>query len=150
MAMVTVKLTHFPCFLAALLGLVCLGCRYNSESHPSVPRYVVTARPIDIGLGAGLCIAIDPTDNRGVWWWGPGGSGCPSRSTGPEVFHAEDASVSQSAKSGPIAVSFRLGTHSMTRPFVDVRLVLESDQLRVVESGVRVPTRRRNDLNVPG
>jgi len=110
----------------------------------------VTARPIDIGLGAGLCIAVDPADPRGVWWWEPGDSGCARRSTGPGVFHAEDASVSQSAKSGPIGVRFRLGTHSMTRPFVDVRLVLESDELRLAESGVRVPTQRRNDLNVPG
>jgi len=150
MAPVTVRLTHFGYGLAMLLGLVSVECGVTSGPSSSVPRYVVTARPLDIGVGAGVCIAIDPADRQGVWWWEPGGSGCASRSTGPGVFHAEDATVSQSAKSGPISIRFHLGTHSMARPIVDVRLAIERDELRVVESGARVPTQRRNDLNVPG
>jgi hypothetical protein len=71
-------------------------------------------------------------------------------SAGPGVFHAEEARVSESAQPGPIDISFRLGTHSTTRPFVDVRLVLEGGNLRAVESGARVPIERRNDLDVPG
>jgi hypothetical protein len=57
--------------------------------------------------------------------------------------------VSQPAQPGPIDISFRLGTHSTTRPFVDVRLALESGDLRAVESGAHVPIERRNDLDVP-
>ena len=150
MAPIVVRLARCGCAFATLLGLVSGACRLTSRTHPSIPRYVVSTRPIDIGLGAGFCIAVDPADRQGVWWWEPGGSGCASRSTGPDVFKAEHASVSRPAKSGPIAISFRVGTHSITRPFVDVRLVLESGELRVVESGARVPTERRNDLDVPG
>ena len=149
MAPVAVGLTRSGCCLLCLFGLVLAGCGFTSESQFSVPRYVVTDRPIDVGVGPGLCVAVDQVDPQGVWWWQPGGPGCVSRSTGPGVFHAEEARVSQSAQSGPIAISFRLGTHSMTRPFVDVRLVLENGDLRAFESGVRVPTHRRNDLDVP-
>ena len=63
------------------------------------------------------------------------GQVAPVAPPAPSVFHAEDARVSQSAQSGPIALSFRLGTHSVTRLFVDVRLVLESGDLRSVEVG---------------
>jgi hypothetical protein len=107
------------CCLPLILGLVLVACGSKPDPQSAVPRYVVTARPIDIGVGSGLCIAVDPVDKLGVWWWEPGGSGCASRSTGPGVFHAEDPRVSQPAQSGPIAISFRLGTHSTTRPFVD-------------------------------
>jgi hypothetical protein len=49
-------------------------------------RYIVTAEPINIGIGsARFCVATDPTDSQGVWWWEPGPKGCSSRSTGPAV-----------------------------------------------------------------
>ena len=135
------------CFLF-LLACGPVACRFASQSQPSVPRYAVTASPIDIGVGSGLCVAVDPLDREGVWWWEPGASGCSSRSTGPGVFHAEHATVLQLAQSGPVALSFRLQTHSATRLFVDVRLVVEGGDMRAVETGARVPIRRRNDLDV--
>ena len=136
------------CFLF-LLAFGPLACRSASESRPSVPRYVVTASPIAVGVGTDLCIAVDPLDQDGVWWWEPGASDCSSRSTGPGVFHAELATVSHSAQSGPVELSFRVQVHSATRPFVDVRLVVEDGDMRAVETGARVPIHRRNDLNVP-
>jgi hypothetical protein len=102
---------------------------------------------MDVGVGSGLCVAVDPLDREGVWWWEPGASGCSSRSTGPNVFHAEQATVSLSAQSGPVALSFRLQTHSAARPFVDVRLVLENGNMRVIETGAQVPIRQRSDLD---
>ena len=76
------------CF-ALLLTLWPVGCRSSSQLQP-LPRYVVTASPIDVSLGpSGVCVAVDPLDRRGVWWWEPGASGCASRSTGPGVFHAD-------------------------------------------------------------
>src|SRR5687768_9132925 len=98
-----------------------VGCRVASPPQSVTPRYQVTASPIDVGNGIRLCVAIDPADSQGVWWWGPGASGCASRSTGPGVFRADQATVSQSP---PTAVGFRLGTHSATRPFIDVRMVI--------------------------
>jgi len=135
------------CFLF-LLACGSVACRSASLSQSSLPRYAVTASPIDIRVGPGLCVAVDPLDREGVWWWEPGVSGCSSRATGPGVFHAEHAAVLQSARSGPVAFSFRLQTHSATRPFVDVRLVVEDGDMRAVETGARVPIRRRNDLDV--
>ena len=44
---------------------------------------------------------------------------------------------------------FRPGTHSTRRPCVDVRLMFESGDLSGVETGARVPTQIRNDLDVP-
>ena len=34
----------------------------------------MTSSAIDVGVGPGLCIAIDPRDPRGAWWWEPGAS----------------------------------------------------------------------------
>ena len=137
------------CRLLLVPGLVLVACVSRPESRSAGPRYVVTAEPIDVGVGPGLCIAVDPLDRLGVWWWEPGRSGCASRSTGPGLFHADDPRVSPPAQSGPVAITFRLGTHSTTRPFIDVRLVLEGGDLRSVETGARVPTQGRNDLDVP-
>ena len=131
-------------FVSALVA-----CQQRSQPGPSVPRYLVTEQAIDVGVGTGLCVAVDPSDRRGIWWWEPGQSGCASRSTGPGVFHAEEARVSQTAPGGPTALSFRLGTHSAARPFIDVRLVVEDGAMRALESGARVPVQRRQDLDVP-
>lgn len=112
-------------------------------------RYVVTASPINVGVASGrLCIAVDPVDRQGVWWE-PGRSGCSSRSTGPGVFHAQQAEVSSPSPSGAIEISFRMPLHSTASPFADVRLVLERGGIRAAASGARVPTERRKDLNVP-
>jgi hypothetical protein len=51
------------------------------QSRAPEPRYLVSERPIDVGLGPwGLCVALDPLDRQRVWWWEPGASGCRSRS----------------------------------------------------------------------
>jgi hypothetical protein len=135
------------CFLVLLASVV--ACRATSRPQPSAPRYLVTESPIDVGRGIGLCIAVDPADQRGIWWWGPGATGCDSRSTGPGLFHADEATVSQSTGSAPLTLGFRLGTHSASRPFVDVRLVVEAGRMRAVESGERVFVQRRTTLDVP-
>ena len=72
-------------FIFPLLLLVFLfGCR---TSTPSVPRYIVTVTPVDVvGGGFGLCIAVDPADAQGIWWWQPGPSGCASRITVRQCF----------------------------------------------------------------
>jgi hypothetical protein len=137
---------RFPFLLAWAL----VACEATSPPRPTAPRYLVTAVPIDVGFGGrGLCVAVDPLDARGVWWWEPGRAGCADRSTGPGVFQADQAAVTRSGRAGPITLGFRLGTHSVTRPFVHVRLVVEHGQMRSLESGARVAIRRRSDLDVP-
>src|SRR5437588_12857845 len=84
--------------------------------------YVVTTDPIRIHPGpGGLCVAIDPADPTGIWWWGPGRSGCASRTTMPgprqenakglaALFHTVNAAVSTDS-SGIVHAGFRLAMH---------------------------------------
>jgi len=131
-----------------VLGLVALACRPAPPPVDESTRYLVTSEPIDVGVGPGLCVAIDPRDPHGVWWWQPGASGCASRSTGPDVFHAQEATVKANT-STTTSVGFRLGTHSTTRPFVDVRLMAEAGRLRAIDTGAQVALGPRADLAIP-
>jgi len=129
-------------FVVALAALSC---------GPTVDRYILTVTPIYVGVGPdGLCVAVDPKDQHGLWWWEPAHGVCSSRSSGPGLFHAEDAIVSQADKPGPVALSFRLGTHSQARPFVDVRLTVDEREMRSMDTGSHVPVKRRNALDIPG
>ena len=127
-----------------VVAFAILACRASSSA-----RYLVTSSPIDVGLGIRLCIALDPRDQSGVWWWGAGAAGCASRSTGPDVFRGEQAKVSKSRGAEPAEAGFRLGTHSSARPFIDVRLVIEGRTLRALESNDRVALEDRRDLVIP-
>ena len=133
--------------LALVVPLAIVGC--DRASSPADGRYLVTSSAIDVGRGIRLCVAVDPRDPHGVWNWGAGASGCTSRSTGPGVFHADQASVSHSARPEVTAVSFRLGTHDLTRPFIDVRLALEDGRMRSLDTGAAVALQRRDDLEIP-
>jgi hypothetical protein len=133
-----------PCTFLPLLLVFLFGCR---TSGTSTPRYTVTATPVDVVSGGfGLCIAVDPADTQGVWWWQPGPSGCASRITGPTVFAGDRASVRASRDSGSIEVNFTLQLMSGPR---DVALVLQNSEMRVTASGVRVATERRAALEIP-
>jgi hypothetical protein len=136
--------------IAALVTVGLMACR--STLTRSLPRYVVTGAPIAVGISPpGLCIAVDPNDARGVWWWEPGRSGCSSRSTGPGVFRGDDARVTR-AESGTTDIYFRLqlitGPNEGPR-FADVRLALRNTDIRSIPSGMQVSIERRRDLEVP-
>ena len=138
--------------IAALVTLDLVACR-STLTQP-VPRFFVTAAPIDVGISAvGLCIAVDPGDPEGIWWWEPGRSGCLSRSTGPGVFHAENATVVARGRSATIDLHFRLQLitgPAVTGPrFADVRLVMRNTDLRSIASGTQVSIERRHDLDMP-
>jgi hypothetical protein len=139
--------------IPTLLGLALVACRsIPPEGAPA--RYIVTTAPLGVdAVSPGLCVAVDLTDPQGIWWWEPGRSGCSSRSTGPGVFHAEHATVAAPSQSGAIEVRFRLqlivGPGSTMPDFADIRLVLQDGGMRAMASGARVPTERRNDLEVP-
>jgi hypothetical protein len=130
--------------ILVVLGLTPVACQSG------VPRYLVTTAPIDLGVPPSDCIAINPTDSQGIWWWEPGQSGCSTRSTGPGVFHADGATVVATAASAPIDVRFRLqrivGPGSTQSPFVDIQLTIQDGYMRVSGSAARVQVERRNDL----
>jgi hypothetical protein len=132
--------------LAATLG----GCGTTPRISPAATRYIVTAAPIDVGVvSRALCIGVDPDDRHGVWWWEPGSSGCTSRSTGPGVFHAEQAAVTASRRPNSIDVRFRVPLKSLARPFADVGLTIQDGVIRAAASGARVGSARRADLELP-
>lgn len=133
--------------LVVLIVPAAIACQSVAPSRPSVDRYLVTAVPIDVGDRIKLCVAVD-RDDKGIWWWMPGETGCASRSSGPDLFRPEGASVSQPA-AGSTSISFRLGTHSAVRPFIDVRLIIEQDTMRSLESHDSVSLQRRRNLDVP-
>jgi hypothetical protein len=126
--------------LALVVALSTAGC--------ARAPYLVTSRAIDVGLGIRLCLAVDPRDPHGVWWWEAGASGCTSRSTGPGIFHPDQAAVSRTGSPEVTAIAFRLGTHSLTRPWLPVRLTIEHDRMRSLDTGSEVALHRRNDLDV--
>jgi hypothetical protein len=138
--------------------LFCLGlgaCRSPFRSIASVPPFIVSGAPLGLvnGQHPGLCVAVDPGDPKGVWWWEPGRSGCSSRSTGPDVFHANDAAVVTRPDTLNVDVRFRVqlivGPGWTGPDFKDVRLVLRDGRMEVVGSTDSVSTVRRHDLVLP-
>jgi hypothetical protein len=138
--------------------LICLelgACRSPSRSTPAVPRFIVSGAPLGLVnvQHPGLCVAVDPSDPKGVWWWEPGRSGCSSRSTGPDVFPANDATVVSRPDTVDVDVRFRVqlivGPGSTGVDFRDVRLVLRDGRMEVVGSTASVSTVRRRDLVLP-
>lgn len=101
-----------------------------------------------IGFGhPGLCIAVDPTDKHGVWWWDPGPSGCSTSINGPTaVIRAQQAEVVRT-RFGAVNASFQLQLHRGGP--LDVVLLLQDGSLRDTASGMRVLTSRRTNLDIP-
>lgn len=132
---------------AAILPFLVLALGACRTATPALPRYIVSTTPLNVvGTGhPGLCIAIDPTDTQGVWWWEPGPSGCDKRTTGPTVFRADRATVATTG-SGDVAVGFNLQLMSGSR---DIRIEVHDGSLRVTPSGAAIPTARRDDLDIP-
>jgi hypothetical protein len=143
------RLTPLAMSLGVCLAGSLAGCAPIAAPPPA--RYLATSDPLLVSLTTpGLCIAVDPSDPHGVWWWQPGPSGCGTRSTGPEIFHAEQATVSRSTESNVIAVAFRLQLISAHQPsFRDVRLVIEEGRMRTLDGKAAVAVHRRSDLIVP-
>jgi hypothetical protein len=132
---------------AALIAAALIACRPASQPQSSEAPYLVTETALDVGTGIRLCLAVDSRRQDGVWWWEPGRSGCASRSTGPGLFHPDDARVSSGVAA--TSIGFRLGTHSLARPFIDVRLEAIDGTMRSLESGARVSLQRWKKLDVP-
>ena len=71
-------------------------------------RYIVTVSPLDTGGPIPICVGIEPGNSTGVWWWEAVESDCSRRSTGPDLFAAENARVGRATPAGDIAIAFRL------------------------------------------
>jgi hypothetical protein len=112
----------------------------------SQPRYIVTSTPLKVIDPAhpGLCIAIDPEDPKGVWWWDAGRSGCTDRSS--STMAADRASVAR-ATAGTVHASFQVGLVSGRN--LQVRLEAFDGRIRDTISGLIVPAERRATLELP-
>ena len=140
-------------------ALVVLVFATETTSQPARSKYVVSAEPIRVHTGpAGLCVAIDPVDRAGIWWWGPGRSGCTTRNTETHenatgiaaLFHPTDAVVSMDP-SGTVHAHFRLGLHA--RPgepeYLEIDLTAESDAIRCTSTQATVKVKWLNVLDIP-
>ncbi len=133
---------------AAIVLLLSVPLAACKSASPVLPRYIVSTAPLAL-LGEphpGFCVAVDPSDEKGVWWWEPGRSGCSSRSTGPTAFLASHAAVAHSS-SGAIDVSFQI--QLMTAGPLEVKLTLRDDAMLEERTGLRVPTERKGSTEVP-
>jgi hypothetical protein len=112
------------------------------------PRYATTLEPIDVGSSAPLCVAVDPSDATGVWWWEPGRTGCSGRSTGPRLLKADEGHVAR--RGDVIEAGFRLGLHARPpdRDHLDVHIVIDGGRARST-SGGDVAVIYRGDLEIP-
>ena len=112
----------------------------------SQPRYIVTSTPLKVIDPAhpGLCIAIDPKDPKGVWWWDAGRFGCTDRSS--STMAADRACVAR-ATAGTVDASFQVGLVSGRN--LQVRLEAFDGRIRDTISGLTVPAERRATLELP-
>ena len=112
----------------------------------SQPRYIVTSAPLNVIDPAhpGLCIAIDPKNPKGIWWWDAGRSGCTDRSS--STMAADRASVTRGT-AGTVDASFQVGL--MSGRNLHVRLEAFDGRIRDTISGVSVPAERRGTLELP-
>jgi hypothetical protein len=136
-----------------MVSLVIIGCARSSRApNESEKHYVVTGSPIEVGVGSGLCIALDLNDQRGVWWWQPGDD-CSKRTTGPGVFPAEQAAITRGEDAKTADVRFRVQVHrapdSSDPPYVEIRLALKDGRLGSPGTGAWVNTITRRDLEIP-
>lgn len=134
-----------------LFGLVLVGCARTSRAPDESDRsYVVTVTPIEVGVGSGLCIAVDLNDPGGVWWWQPGND-CSKRTSG--VVPAEQGMVAPGPKAGTADIHFRVQVHRAPNaadpPYVDVRLALKDGRLGSPGRDSWVDTVTRRDLEIP-
>ena len=134
---------------ASCLVLSCFVlCGCQAPKKP-LPRYIVTAVPFDAaGNGTGICVAIDPVDAAGVWWWQPGPSGCSTSILGPiPVMRAEGARVNAFDDPSAIDVQFKIQLASNT--YRDIQLTVKDETMQVAGSDARLATERRHDLKIP-
>jgi hypothetical protein len=141
---------------SALIALVLVARGAAGQVLPAATgRYLVTTAPLSISdVGPGLCVGVDATDPTGIWWWEPGQSGCSSRSTGPDVFPAQEGAVAVASDRTTIDARFKVGQH--VGPPRDVRLTIRNGRMFVYGSDVPdtgadvgVPVKRSDDLVLP-
>lgn len=130
--------------VSLVLCVFLAGCNALGRSNA---HYIATATPFHWleTVHPGFCVAVDPTDAHGVWWWEPGRSGCSSRSTGPKVFPADRATVTEA--SGVIFSQFEVPLKNGGA--LEIKLRIDDEGMQREPSGERVSIERRRDLDVP-
>jgi hypothetical protein len=146
--------------LVVAITMASMACRPGFFGYS--PRFVVTSEPLRThdGPGVGLCFAIEASEPAGVWWWGPGKTGCTTRntllrphdeaSTGlSALFHPPDGKVTHGG-AGTVEARFRLGLHNREqRDFVDVVLIASTESVRSPATGMSVAAKLVDDINIP-
>jgi hypothetical protein len=124
--------------LVLLLGLSAFSCG-------STARYVVTASPID-ALGIRqlrFCIAVEPSNPQGVWYWHPVRSDCSTPASRSSLIQGHRAKVMLQA-SGAIEASFEVPMQSGDSRQVEI--VFSDGTVRASPTGDSVATVWRQEL----
>jgi hypothetical protein len=137
----------FSTWLVVMVAAAAAAC-HAGVRRTSPPRYAVTALPLDVGVRPVMfCLAIDPNEPSGLWWWEPGPSGCTSRSTGPGVFHGDHTEV-RSSGTGDVDARFEIQLHGAGARRVEIGIA--NDTILAKSTGAGVPVERRYTLDIPG
>ena len=124
---------------AAAIGAACLG--------DVSPRYLVTAAPVDVGRGIEQCIALELGAVDRVWWWGPGRTGCATRSTGPGLFPISDAEITRRPDGSAATISYDVPL--IPAGELPVVLVLDGSMVHAAAVGKAVRLEPATTLEVP-
>ena len=130
----------------ASIILVSAALAACSTPAPDHPRFIVSAQPFVLfPNGPKMCVAVDPANPHGAWWWEPGKTGCASRATGPTVFPADRADVRTAADTTDVQFEIRLQSGNAA----PIKLTIAHDTIRREPSGEQVPIEHRRDLDIP-
>lgn len=141
-----------PICCSALLvtsAVVFAGVLARGAQQPAPPVYFFTTEPLQISEFK-QCVAVQPRNPTGVWVYSPGTLGCGSRTSGPDLYHPDGATVVSHSDDSTV-VRFRLGRRFASPPpqWIDVELTIRDGYIASI-TGERVPVEERDTRYIPG
>lgn len=100
-----------------------------------------------VGRGIEQCIALETGPVERVWWWGPGRTGCATRSTGPDLFLIADARITREPETGVVTISYSLPL--IPAGELPVVLVVEGQTVQSADTRQPVALEPTPSLDVP-
>ena len=141
------------CGVVVAIAVVMFVASPHAARQSKQPRYYFTTEPLEIKEFR-QCVAVEPANPTGVWVYSPGQRGCGSRTSGPDLYHPDGATV-VSADPAVTVVRFRLQRRFPPPPtatfggvWVDAELTVRDGYMST--DGSRVRVEGRNERYIPG
>lgn len=122
------------------------GVSTRAAQQSASPVYFFTTEPLQISEFK-QCVAVQPSNPAGVWVYLAGKLGCGSRTSGPDLYHPDGATV-LSRLADSIVVRFRLQRIPPPQ-WIDVELTIRDGYIASI-TGERVPVEGRDTRYIPG